>query len=252
MLPPIPAARDFPGSPWQKPPLHSMGDAVRGRHDQVSVPVLCTATGERRATTGTRSPRSRRHPKRPPRTAARGTPSRFYSSLHPWQWRFRFAVPVSPRSRGAAIGPILARPTGLLAYVTHTLVTRDRRASEKLQLHLGPPDRIVQFERGFDLWRINYYGEQCYMLRNNQFVKTIPCVSLQSQHQGFGNQIPDRLRTSESKFMPPFLIDTPVLGNPKWLQLYPLHPQRAPRFVSPYLYRLEDGRLLGPIPWLSR
>ncbi len=112
MLPPIPAARDFPGSPWQKPPLHSMGDAVRGRHDQVSVPVLCTATGERRATTGTRSPRSRRHPKRPPRTAARGTPSRFYSSLHPWQWRFRFAVPVSPRSRGAAIGPILARPTG--------------------------------------------------------------------------------------------------------------------------------------------
>ena len=157
------------------------------------------------------------------------------------------SVSVKLRGKIALVGILSG-----LAYVTHTLVKRDRQAVEKLQLHLGPPDRIVQFERGFDLWRINYYGEQCYTLRNNRFVKTVRCVSLQSQHQGFGNQIPDRLRTSESKFMPPFLIDTPVSGNPTWLQLYPLHPLRAPRFVSPYLYRLEDGRLLGPISWLSR
>ncbi len=139
-----------------------------------------------------------------------------------------------------------------LAYATHVLVKRDRRATEQLEFRLGPPDRVVQFERGFDLWRINYYGKQCYILHNNRFVKTVPCVSLQSQHQGFGNQIPDRLRTSESKFMPPFLIDTPVSGNPTWLQLCPWHPQRVPQFVSSDLHRLEDGHLLDPLLWLSR
>ena len=157
------------------------------------------------------------------------------------------SVSVKLRGKIAIVGILSG-----LAYATHTLVTRDRRAAEKLQLHLGPPDRIVQFERGFDLWRINYYGEQCYMLRNNRFVKTVPCVSLQSQHQGFGNQIPDRLRTSQSKFTPPFLIDTPVSGNPTWLQLCPLHPQRVPRFVFSDLHRLEGGHLLDPLLWLSR
>ena len=157
------------------------------------------------------------------------------------------SVSVKLRGKIAIVGILSG-----LAYVTHTLVTRDRRAAEKLQLHLGPPDRIVQFERGFDLWRINYYGEQCYMLRNNRFVKIVPCVSLQSQYQGFGNQILDRLRTSKSKFMPPFLIDTPVSGNPKWLPLCPLHLQRVPQFVSSDLHRLEDERLLGRLLWLSR
>ncbi len=156
---------------------------------------------------------------------------------------------ISVKLRGKiALGGILSG----LAYVTHALVTRDKRAVEKLQLRLGPPDRVVQFERGFDLWRINYYGGQCYMLRNNHFVKVVPCVSLQSQHQGFGNQIPDRLRTSQSEFMPPFLIDTLVSGNPMWLRLFPWHPQRVPQFVSFDLHRLEDERLLGRLLWLSR
>ena len=139
-----------------------------------------------------------------------------------------------------------------LAYATHVLVKRDRRAMEKLQLHLGPPDRVVQFERGFDLWRINYYTEQCYLFRNNRFVKTVPCSSLQPRYQRFGYQIPDRLKTSQSKFTPPFLIDTPVSGNPKWLPLSLLRPQRVPQFVSSDLHRLEDGHLLDPLPWLSR
>ena len=157
------------------------------------------------------------------------------------------SVSVKLRGKIAIVGILSG-----LAYVTHTLVTRDRRAAEKLQLHLGPPDRVVQFEHGFDLWRINYYREQCYLFRNNRFVKIVPCSSLQSQHQGFGNQILDRLRTSKSKFMPPFLIDTPVSGNPKWLPLCPLHLQRVPQFVSSDLHRLEDERLLGRLLWLSR
>ena len=134
-----------------------------------------------------------------------------------------------------------------LAYVTHAVVTRDRRAVEKLRLQLGPPERVVQFERGFDLWRIDYYGERCYMFQNNRFVKSAPCVDLQQ-----GSRVYTRVETCPCKFAPPFLIDTPVLVTPKWLWLCPWHPQRVPQFVSSDLYRLEDERLLDPLRWLSR
>ena len=83
------------------------------------------------------------------------------------------AESISVKLRGkVALGGILSG----LAYVTYALVTRDKRAAEKLKLHLGPPDRIIQFERGFDRWRINYYGEQCYLFRNNLFIETAPCA----------------------------------------------------------------------------
>ena len=133
-----------------------------------------------------------------------------------------------------------------LAYVTHALVTRDRRAVEKLKLQLGPPERVVRFERGFDLWRIDYYGEQCYMFRNGRFIRSAPCVDLQSEYRA-----DTRVETCTCKFIPPFLIDTPVLVSPRWLRLCPLHPQRVPQFVSSYLDWLEDERLLDPLPWLS-
>ena len=85
------------------------------------------------------------------------------------------AESVSVKLRGKiALGGILSG----LAYGTYTLVTRDKRAAGKLQLHLGPPDRVIQFERGFDRWRINDYGEQCYLFRNNLFIKTVSCASL--------------------------------------------------------------------------
>ena len=134
-----------------------------------------------------------------------------------------------------------------LAYVTHALVTRDRRAMERLRLQFGPPERVVEFERGFDLWRIDHYGERCYMFRNNRFIKSAVCVDLQSEHRAY-----TRIETCTCKFGPPFLIDTPVLVTPKWLRLCPLHLQRAPQFVSSYLYQLEDARLLDPLPLLSR
>ena len=162
---------------------------------------------------------------------------------------------VSIKLRGKiALGGILSG----LAYVTYALVTRDKRATEKLQLHLGPPDRVVQFERGFDRWRIDYYGERCYLFHNNLFIKTAPCTSLQLD---FSNRLvsasPSIARRSGAKresqtFKKPFLIDTPVSGSPKWLRLYLSRPQRAPQFVSSCLYRLEDERLLGLRPWLSR
>ena len=133
------------------------------------------------------------------------------------------------------------------AYATYALIKRDRRAVEKLQLHLGPPERVVQFERGFDLWRIDYYREQCYLFQNNRFIKSVPCADLQSGHRAN-----IRSKTYTRKFMPPFLIDTPVLVSPRWSRLCLLHLQQAPQLVSFGLYRLGAERSLDLGLSLSR
>ena len=165
------------------------------------------------------------------------------------------AESISVKLRGKiALGGILSG----LAYGTYTLVTRDKRASEKLQLHLGPPDRVLQFERGFDQWRINAYGAQCYLFRNNLFIRTIPCANLQSDFSDRWTFAPPSIakrsgaKRESQTFKTPFLIDTPVSVHPKWLRLSLLRPQRVPQFVSSCLYRLEAERLLGPQLLLSR
>lgn len=163
-----------------------------------------------------------------------------------------------------------------LAYATHTLIKHDRRAVEKLRLHLGPPERVVEFERGFDLWRIDYYGKQCYIFRNNRLAE-IELVEIDGSLSG---GVRDSIawcgwkvgRLEEKRrgwkyrkkgyssilpffppsVSPPFLIDTSVLVSPKWSPLYLLHLQRAPRLVFSGLYRLADERLLGLEPSLSR
>ena len=144
-----------------------------------------------------------------------------------------------------------------LAYTTHTLMKRDRRAVEKLQHHLGPPDRIVQFERGFDVWRIDYYRERHYIFRNNRLteIKRNSCQLSVNQRQerwkDGRKEYASSLPVFHASTFPPFLIDTPVLGSPRWSRLYLAHLQRAPQFVSSYPYRLVDARLLGLEPWLS-
>lgn len=154
------------------------------------------------------------------------------------------AESVSVKLRGKiALAGILSG----LAYATHALIKRDKRAVEKLQLHLGPPERVVRFEQGFDLWRIDYYKEQCYLFRNNRFIESTPCVNLQSRHR-----VDVRSQTCIYKFIPPFLIDTPVLEFPRWSPLCHSHLRRAPQLVSSGLYRLVDERLLGREPWLLR
>ena len=165
------------------------------------------------------------------------------------------AESVSVKLRGKiALGGILSG----LACVTYALVTHDKRAVEKLKLHLGPPDRVIQFERGFDQWHINYYGEQCYLFRNNLFIKTVPCTNLQSDFSDSWNFAPPAIvKRSGAKherrtFKNPFLTDIPVSSPPKWLRLYLLRPQRAPQFVSSYLYRSEAERSLGRQLLLSR
>ena len=58
-----------------------------------------------------------------------------------------------------------------LTYVTYTLVRQDRDTAEALQFQLGPPTRIIEFERGFEEWRVNYYRDHYYMFLNNRFIR---------------------------------------------------------------------------------
>lgn len=57
------------------------------------------------------------------------------------------------------------------AYVTHTLVRQDRHTAEELQFQLGTPKRIIEFERGFEEWSVNYYRDHYYMFLNNRFIR---------------------------------------------------------------------------------
>lgn len=60
-----------------------------------------------------------------------------------------------------------------IAILTKYLVDRDEQTVETLHAKLGKPDRIVDFERGFDLWRIEWYGNQKYIFRNQVFQRMV-------------------------------------------------------------------------------
>ena len=56
---------------------------------------------------------------------------------------------------------------GGAAILTKYLVGRDQQTVEALHAKLGPPQRVVKFERGFDQWRIEWYENRRYIFRNN-------------------------------------------------------------------------------------
>ena len=60
---------------------------------------------------------------------------------------------------------------GGVAILTKYLVGRDHGAVEALHAKLGPPERVTKFERGFDQWRIEWYGNRKYVFRNNVLQK---------------------------------------------------------------------------------
>ncbi len=154
-------------------------------------------------------------------------------------WAFAPGVEaISVKLRGKIVlGAVLSG----LAYGTHALIKRDRRAAEQLQFRLGPPERVVEFERGFDVWRIAYYRNECYLFRNHRFVASVPCADVRS---GGGENTRRSRRWCACKFTSPFLIDTPVLAFPRWSRLCLLHLRRVPRFVFSGRYRWGAGRLL--------
>ncbi len=132
------------------------------------------------------------------------------------------------------------------AYLTHTLVKRDRHAAENLQIQLGPPERIIQFERGFEQWDVHHYREHSYFFLNNRFIrkkthKAFFLNQVSPDLEFIGHSLsPHRIGRSDNPF---FLTYKPFSVNPRWLSLYPLHQQRVPQPVSLYPRLLEVGRL---------
>ncbi len=59
-----------------------------------------------------------------------------------------------------------------VAFLTRCLVKSDIRTIEELHARLGEPDQVVEFERGFDRWRVEQYGNRKYFFRNNVLQKT--------------------------------------------------------------------------------
>ena len=60
-----------------------------------------------------------------------------------------------------------------IAILTKYLVDRDKQTVEALHAKLGKPDRTVEYERGFDIWRIEWYGNQKYIFRNHVLQKMV-------------------------------------------------------------------------------
>ena len=66
---------------------------------------------------------------------------------------------------------VIVAVLGGVAILTKYLVGRDQGAAEALHTKLGPPERVTKFERGFDRWRIEWYGNRRYVFRNNVLQK---------------------------------------------------------------------------------
>ena len=162
-----------------------------------------------------------------------------------------------------ALGVVLSG----VAYTTHALIKRDRQAAEELRHHLGAPERVVQFERGFDFWRIEHYGDRHYIFCNNRLltqtnfsVYDVPHNSgvwfewkgrreLAEKAEGwkFGRRkYVSNLPIFQSSNLLPVLIDMPVSGYPRWSRLYLLDSLRDLRLVASDLHRLATERSLGP------
>ncbi len=131
-------------------------------------------------------------------------------------------------------------------YLTYTLVKHDRQAAENLQFQLGPPERIIQFERGFDQWNIHYYREHSYFFLNNRFIRKkthkaffLNQVSPNLESIGQGLSL-HRTRLSDDPFSFSY---TPFSVNPRWLSLSLLHQQQVLQPVSLYPRLLEVGGL---------
>ena len=58
-----------------------------------------------------------------------------------------------------------------IAIVTDLLVNSDRKDVDKLHAKLGPPDKTLEFRKGFDRFRIEWYGEEKYIFRNGMLWK---------------------------------------------------------------------------------
>lgn len=87
------------------------------------------------------------------------------------------AFPLSAGARDRLLG---TKTTGKLAmiailsvaaFVIKMLADRDRKELARLREELGPPDRAIEFQEGFDHWRVEWYGDNVYVFRNGVLYK---------------------------------------------------------------------------------
>lgn len=55
------------------------------------------------------------------------------------------------------------------AFATKKLVDRDIRKTSAIRKNLSKPDRVIEFQDGFDKWRIEWYGNSVYVFKNGIF-----------------------------------------------------------------------------------
>ncbi len=52
------------------------------------------------------------------------------------------------------------------AFVVKMLNDNDHKAVARLHKTLGQPDKIIEYQKGFDHWRLEWYGDKIYFFRN--------------------------------------------------------------------------------------
>ena len=57
------------------------------------------------------------------------------------------------------------------AFAIKVLIDRDQREVDRLHEDLGSPDRIIEFQEGFDHWRVEWYENGIYIFRNGILYK---------------------------------------------------------------------------------
>jgi hypothetical protein len=87
-----------------------------------------------------------------------------------------------PLSAGARDRLLETKTTGKLAmiailsvtaFVIKMLIDRDRKELAGIREKLGPPDRAIEFQEGFDHWRVEWYGGNVYVFRNGVLCERI-------------------------------------------------------------------------------
>jgi len=55
------------------------------------------------------------------------------------------------------------------AFIVKKLVNKDIRVTTKIRKNLGIPDKVIEFQEGFDYWRMEWHGNYVYAFRNGVF-----------------------------------------------------------------------------------
>ena len=89
------------------------------------------------------------------------------------------AFPLSARAGDRLLGTKTTGKLAMIAILSATaliikmLIDRDRREVAGLRVKLGPPDRAIEYQEGFDHWRVEWYGDNVYVFRNGVLYERI-------------------------------------------------------------------------------